>query len=109
MSKKAYNPEFKIEVLKTWEEDTYSLAEIVKKYKVFESTIREWKYRFDKYGLESLKESRTLKPYTKALKLSAVNDYLSGNYSLREVVSKYEISNDSVLRRWIKKYNSHRE
>ena len=65
MSKRAYNPEFKIEVLKAWEEGTYSLAEIVKEYKVFESTIREWKYRFDEYGLEGLKESRTLKPYTK--------------------------------------------
>lgn len=109
MSKRAYNLEFKIEVLKAWEEGTFSLAEIVKEYKVFESTIREWKYRFDKYGLESLKESRTLKPYTKELKLSAVNDYLSGNYSLREVARKYEISNDSVLRKWINKYNSHRE
>jgi len=109
MSKRAYNPEFKIEVLKAWEKGTYSLAEIVKKYKVFESTIREWKYRFEKYGSEGLKESRTLKPYTKELKLSAVKVYLSGNYSLREVARKYEISNDSVLRKWIKKYNSHRE
>ncbi len=51
MSKRAYNPEFKIEVLKAWE-GTYSIAEIVKEYKVFKSTIREWKYRFDKLVLK---------------------------------------------------------
>ena len=70
---------------------------------------REWKYKFDTYGFESLKEARTWKPYTKELKLFAVNDYLSGQYSLEEVARKYEISYESVLRKWIKKYNSHRE
>lgn len=109
MSKRAFKPEFKIEVLKAWEDGKYSLAEIVKMYKVFESTIREWKYKFDKYGAEGLKESGSWKPYTKELKLSAVNDYLLGNYSLREVARKYEISNESVLRKWINKYNSHRD
>lgn len=109
MSKRAFTPEFKIEVLKAWEKGNYSLAEIVKRYKVFESTIREWKYKFDKYGTEGLKESSAWKPYTRELKHSAISDYLSGKYSLREVARKYEISNDSVLRGWIKKDNSHRE
>ena len=31
------------------------------------------------------------------------------NILLREVTRKYKISDDSVLRKWIKKYNSHRE
>ncbi|WP_100013355.1 helix-turn-helix domain-containing protein [Lentibacillus sediminis] len=109
MSKRAFTPEYKMEVLKVWEESTYSLAEIMKRYKVFESTIREWKYKFDNYGTEGLKESTTWKAYSRELKHSAISDYLSGNYSLREVARKYEISNESVLRGWINKYNSHRE
>lgn len=107
MSKRAFNPEFKIAVLKAWEEGKYSLTEIVIMSKVNESTIREWKYKFEKYGIEGLKESSTCKRYSKELKLTAINDYLSGKYSLREVTRKYEISYDSVLRQWIKKYNSH--
>lgn len=73
------------------------------------TTIREWKYRFEKYGTEGLRESSTWNPYTKELKLSAINDYLSDKYSIREITKKNQISNHSVLRKWIKKYNSHRD
>ncbi|KAB7671872.1 transposase [Bacillus sp. B1-b2] len=69
----------------------------------------DWKHKFDKYGLEGLKESSTWKKYSKELKLAAIRDYLSGKYSIREVVGLYEISSTSVLRRWIKRYNSHRD
>jgi transposase len=109
VSKSSFTHEFKIEVLKTWEDSSFTLAEIVKKYKVNESTIRRWKYKLDTFGSEGLKESSTWKKYSKELKLSAVSDYLSGKYSIREVVRKYEISNDSVLIKWINKYNSHRD
>ncbi|PGO56313.1 hypothetical protein CN980_31880, partial [Bacillus cereus] len=34
-------------------------------------------------------------------------DYFSDEQSLREVTRKYEISDDYILRMWIKKYNSH--
>ncbi|WP_431308871.1 transposase [Halalkalibacter flavus] len=56
-----------------------------------------------------MKESSTRKPYTRELKQSAISDYLSGNYSLREVARKYELTNESVLKLWINKYNSQRE
>src|SRR5690606_7540047 len=72
-------------------------------------TIYKWVYRYEKYGIEGLKESTTWRRYSKELKLNAVKDYLSGNYSLRDVIRKYEISSDSVLRQWINKYNGHRE
>lgn len=109
MSKRAFTVEFKFEILKAWEDDTHSLSELAKKYGVNISTIREWKYKYDKYGTEGLKESTTWKNYTKELKLSAVSDYLSGEYSLREITRKYGISDLSVLRKWINQYNSHRD
>ncbi|PAE18210.1 IS3 family transposase, partial [Bacillus sp. 7504-2] len=93
-----------------WEDGTATLVEIGKRYKVSESTIRKWKYKFDTYGVEGLKECSTWKRYTKELKLLAVSDYMSGLHSLIGVVEKYEISSHSVLQRWIKQYNnSHRE
>ncbi|MBM6619660.1 helix-turn-helix domain-containing protein, partial [Bacillus suaedaesalsae] len=64
---------------------------------------------FDTFGSEGLKESSTWKRYSKEIKLLAVSDYLSGKYSLLEVVKKYEISSHSVLHEWIKKYNTHRD
>lgn len=109
MSKRAFPPEIKFEVIKVFKDATYSLSEIEKMFKVDESTIRDWIYKFDSYGAEGLKESSTWKQYPKELKRSAINDYLSGQYSLREVTRRYEISSTSVLRDWINKYNSHRE
>ncbi|MFZ4201260.1 transposase [Lysinibacillus sp. NPDC056220] len=60
-------------------------------------------------GEIGLEESTSWNPYSKELKLAAVQDYLSGQYSLKEVTRKYKVSDKSVLRNWIQKYNSHRE
>ncbi|WP_139314768.1 helix-turn-helix domain-containing protein, partial [Alkalihalophilus pseudofirmus] len=109
MSKRAFTPTFKLEVLKACEDGFYTLSEIMKKYKVSKSAIKDWKYKFDTYGTAGLQESSTCKSYTKELKLSAVRDCLSGQCSINEAVKKYEVSSTSVLRKWIKKYNSHSE
>ncbi|WP_077619692.1 helix-turn-helix domain-containing protein [Bacillus sinesaloumensis] len=109
MSRRAFTVEYKYEIIKAWEDGTYSLNELAKKYKVSISSILDWKYKYDIDGTEGLKKSSTWKTYTNELKLNAVNDYLSGNYSLREVTRKYGLSDKSVLRKWINKYNSHRD
>ncbi|WP_391557981.1 IS3 family transposase [Robertmurraya sp.] len=108
MSKKSYSAEEKYKILKALgdEHSTYEIASI---YKVHHSSILVWKHKFDKFGLEGLKESSTWKKYSKELKLSAIKDYLSGDYSIREITRMYELSDASVLRGWIKKYNSHSE
>lgn len=109
MAKRGFTLEFKHEVLKAWEEGTYTLNELTKKYNVNKSSIKDWKYKFNKFGIEGLKESSTQSPYTKELKYSAISDYLSGNFSLREIARKYQLSSHSVLIQWVNKYNSHRD
>ncbi|MFD2446704.1 helix-turn-helix domain-containing protein, partial [Bacillus sp. CGMCC 1.16607] len=91
------------------ENDQYSIYQIASIYKVDKSTIMEWKHKFDKDGIDGLKESSSWKEYSKELKLSAIREYQSGEYSLREISRKYGISDKSTLRKWINKYNSHRE
>jgi len=108
MSKRSYSAEEKYEILKALEEH-YSTNELESIYNVHHSTILEWKHKYEKYGLEGLNESSTWKKYSKELKLAAIRDCLSGQYSIREVARLYEISDASVLRDWIKKYNSHRD
>lgn len=110
MSKRTkYTVEEKYKILMAYEDGTGSMLKIASMYKINEDTLRKWIYNFQKYGLDGLRESRTWKSYSKELKEQAVIDYLSGEYSLREVVKKYEISDKSLLKRWINKYNSHRE
>ena len=49
------------------------------------------------------------KKYSKELKTQAVQDYLSGKGSLREICKKYEIKDNHSLRDWIMWYNGHKE
>ena len=49
------------------------------------------------------------KKYSKELKIRAVKSYLEGEGSQREICRRYGISRHSVLQRWIKWYNGHKE
>ena len=49
------------------------------------------------------------KKYSRELKLQAVQEYLSGKGSLREICRKHGIADKRSLRRWIKWYNGHKE
>ncbi|MCM3685203.1 transposase, partial [Mesobacillus subterraneus] len=109
MSKRAFSLQDKIKIIKALENGNHTISELEFIYKVSNMAIYDWIYKFEKYGVEGLDESSTWKRYSKELKLSAVQDYLSGDYSIQEVTRKYEISSTSLLRKWIKKYNSHRE
>lgn len=109
MSGKRYSKEFKYEVIVAYEKGNYSLKELCSKYQIAQTSLKEWIMEFEKHGSEGLKRSTSWKPYSKELKEAAVLDYLSGELSQYEIVRKYEISSRSVLRRWISKYNSHRD
>jgi transposase-like protein len=109
VSKRAHSLENKIKIVKALEDGSHSVSELEFIYKVNSYSISEWVYKYEKYGVDGLKESSTWKSYPKELKLTAVKDYLSGENSMRDIARKYELSSTSSLRQWIKKYNSHGE
>lgn len=109
MSKKAHSLQNKIEVIEAMKNGSHTLSELVFKYTVSKGTINNWVYRYEKHGVAGLNVSSSWKKYSKELKLAAVQDYLSGDYSYSEVTRNYEISSTTLLRKWIKKYTSHRE
>ena len=82
----------------------YSLNEVSHQFKVDPHSLRDWIRAYWHDGPSGLKESHTWRRYSQTLKLAAINDYLSGYYSLEECCNKYNISHDSVLRRWIHQY-----
>lgn len=47
--------------------------------------------------------------YSKELKINAVEDFLQKDLTVNEILEKYTISSDSILRSWVKKYTSHSE
>ena len=53
--------------------------------------------------------SRERKKYSSELKRQAVQDYLEGKGSLRQLCKQYGISDKKSLRHWISCYNGHKE
>lgn len=104
-----FSPEERLAILKVLESGKYSFHEITTIYGVNKSTIMDWRYSLEHYGAVGLNTTTTNKMYSYEQKKAAIEDYLTGQYSIREIARKYELSDKSVLRRWIQKYNNHRE
>ena len=83
-----------------------SLSKISKEFGISWHTIDNWGYKYKEKGIDGLKESRSWKRYSTELKDQAVQDYLSGKYSLKVCCRKHDISDTKVLRQWIKRYTS---
>lgn len=108
MSKRSkYCKEEKYAILKEIELGHMSIEDYCKKFEIDYWTYSDWKFLYESYGIEALEESKTWTRYSKKLKEKAVLEYLNGEDSQRNICRKYRISNHSVLRKWIKRYNSH--
>lgn len=107
--KETYSAQEKYELILAFDSRKLPARDFKLHHGVAPFTVYKWKYQYETYGIEGFQKAKGWKHYSEELKLAAIQDYLSGNYSLMEVIRKYEISNDSVLENWIKIYNCHRE
>lgn len=83
-----------------------SLTSLAKSKGVSRYTLKVWKRKYQIDGIEGLKESSRWKKYSKTLKTEAVEYYLSHDASLNSTCNKFDISDPSVLRKWLKLYTS---
>jgi transposase len=103
--KRRYSAAEKLSILK--ELETRSISATAHKHDLNCYTLDEWRHRYEIYGMKGLEIRTQNKGYSADLKIQAVQDYLSGNGSLRQIIDKYKITSHKQLRDWIKKYNSH--
>lgn len=69
--------------------------------------LRVWIRKYKLHGASGLIRQSKNKIYPQALKIQAVEDYLSGKGSLDEICKTHDISDHGILQQWIKKYNGH--
>ncbi len=106
MSKKnQYSAPEKLAILHELEKGS-TFAYVASKYNVCKTTLKRWRHCYELYGYEGLEIQTYNRSYSAELKLQAVLDYLSGNYSQNEVIDKYKIASRTQLIGWINKYNS---
>ncbi|MES1046887.1 helix-turn-helix domain-containing protein [Heyndrickxia oleronia] len=109
MSKRSkYSTEEKYQILMKYIEGEMSPSSLIKEYKISKSTLHSWKDKYELYGIDGLKESRRWKQYSDEIRLRAIQDYISGDYSMLEICRRHKVSR-GALRGWIKNYNNHKE
>lgn len=112
MSKPKYSVEEKIKAAERYLGGGASAAEIATEMRMTqhgERYIREWSAAYRENGIEGFHLTSGNNRYSRELKQQAVEDYLQGKGSLREICRKYRIPSGETLRNWIKVYNSNRE
>lgn len=101
------NGKEKLAILEELKAGRVTMRGVAYKYNIGLSTLKEWRRRYEAYGIDGLEIRTENQSYSTELKLQAVQDYLSGKYSQNEIIIKHRIASRTQLRAWIKKYNSH--
>ena len=109
-----YSPEDKIQAAKDYLSGRKSTKEICNDLGIRYNSnkgniICIWAINYEELGETSFYDKPRNKSYSSKLKIEAVESYLKGEGSQQEICFKYEILSTSILRRWIKKYNSNIE
>lgn len=110
-----YSAEIKISACKEYLTRTISHEDICKKYGIplyrrkNDSMIKEWLPYYLEYGEGAFAKNKGNNSYSSEIKKQAVEDYIYGNGSIRDIYIKYQIPSTKTLRQWIQVYNANRE
>ena len=103
-----YSVEEKLRIIKLVLEDKHSITSTSTKEGIDRTTLAEWIRNYEVSGIETFLHTGNAKR-TASEKEMAVQEYLSGQGSLREICKKHKISSTRTLRQWISLYNGHKE
>ena len=109
MAKSKYSSEMRILIAQKYLDGKALSCELSNIYGIPDKTILRRAQRLKEQGVRAFSESNSNSHYSSEFKLMCVELYISGELSLDEIVAKYNISSDSVLRKWLKLYNANRE
>lgn len=107
--KSKYTTEQKIEAVLDYKSGKRGTCQICKNLGIHRSgyTLYKWIHIYEDFGEIGFLPKQKNKWYSKELKEEAVNEYLAGKGSFRDIARKYEICSTSVLERWVSKYNGY--
>ena len=100
-----YDIKLKIKVIKEYEKNNISQSELSKKYKIPLSTIKSWINWYFDNGIKGISKKFKNKNYTSNFKLFVLQYRKTNNLTFRETAVKFDITNDSIIVNWQKKYN----
>ncbi|GIP32597.1 helix-turn-helix domain-containing protein [Paenibacillus sp. J2TS4] len=84
-----------------------SLKHIASQLNVNKSSLVQWLHNYQSLGPAGLLNLSKNTSYPASLKVAAVEDYLSGSGSYRDICKKYGLKSKTQLQNWVVKYNGH--
>lgn len=109
MAKRKHSPDWMIERVKEYLEGKGSYESIAKANGIGDRSLRGWVLKYRENGEAAFCKTAGNKHYTKEFKIKCVEAVLSLEDSVDAIVAKYNISDRSVLRRWVSEYNANKE
>ncbi len=104
-----YPTEMKIRIVEEYLSGKGSQEQLAKDNKIALFSLHTWITNYKSLGAEGLVHKHTKTRYPAELKRVIVEKHLFGGCSISELRQQYKIPSDSIVRRWVKAYNSHRE
>ena len=108
MQRKKYNAEQIIKIVQENILQGISAKQLAARYGINHGSIEEWIIQYKQNGASAFLPEEHNRVYSEETKQRAVEDYLNGNGSQREITAKYKLRSRGQLRQWIKVYNSGR-
>lgn len=102
-----YETSIKIKVIKEYEKNNISQSELSKKYKIPQTTISNWIKWYIDNGIEGVSKKVKNKSYTSKFKLFVLQYKKTNNLTFRETAVKFDITNDSIIVNWQRKYDEY--
>lgn len=109
MARSKYTSEQRAAIAQEYLAGKASSCELSDIYDIPDKTIRRWAQRFKEQGSLAFVKPNGNAHYSSEFKQMCVELYISGELSFDDIVAKYNISSDSVLRKWVSLYNANRE
>ena len=81
-----------------------SIRSLCKEYGVDKNSVRQWYLRYEQYGEEGLRGTRSYR-YTAEEKLHIVKEFVEKGVPLQEISLRYDL-NRSTVQSWISHYRS---
>lgn len=99
----------KVRIVKAYICGSISMYAASEQMGVHPSVVDDWVRIYQAEGVEAFLPRKGNRRYNPELKEAAVQSYMSGEGSLREICKRYKIRSTYQLRAWIKVYNGHKD
>ncbi|HAT55066.1 MAG TPA: hypothetical protein DCW31_07505 [Lactobacillus sp.] len=106
---RSYSLEQKLYAITQFKRSGQSLTAFAKVLGIHRLVLEKWVGIEQTEGIKALEPSHGWKQYSQATKNAAIHDRLVNKLSLLDIVKKYQISSDSVLRGWLNQYTNGKE